>query len=218
MLGLPASGERRGTPRWSCRHGLDRDFEHALLAEVMDRLRSCSRKALKGWRSARVGYSSANPSAAVREEDLDLQRLLAPQGSVIVERGDALGRRHVVRPAFVGHARDEIEDRAPAGPSFQDGSKSAVMASSARPPRRRSQPPVGRPIAARRQSRRGWHRGRHERRNRPFWHRAPLPKVGRRAARRVQQRGAPRDLWRDLVTRPVRPLSGRALIGRWIHP
>ena len=45
------------------------------------------------------------------EHELVVDRLLDPQRAVIVERGDTLGRRHIVGPALRGHARDEIDDR-----------------------------------------------------------------------------------------------------------
>ena len=45
------------------------------------------------------------------EHELVVDRLLDPQRAVIVERGDALGRRHVIGPALLGHPRDEIDDR-----------------------------------------------------------------------------------------------------------
>jgi hypothetical protein len=44
------------------------------------------------------------------ELELVVDRLLDPQRAVVVEGGDALGRRHIVRPALVRHAGDEIGD------------------------------------------------------------------------------------------------------------
>ena len=45
------------------------------------------------------------------EAELDRHRLLAPEGAVVVEDGDPLGRRNVVRTALGGHALDELDDR-----------------------------------------------------------------------------------------------------------
>ena len=85
--------------------------------------RSCSRKALKGWRSFIDGSASASSlQPGQREEHLHLHRLLAPQRAVVVEGGDALGGRHEVGAALLRHARDEVEDRRLAAPSFHDGS------------------------------------------------------------------------------------------------
>jgi hypothetical protein len=45
------------------------------------------------------------------EEKLKIDRLLGPQRAVVVERSDALGHRHKVRRAFLGHPFDEGDDR-----------------------------------------------------------------------------------------------------------
>src|SRR5262245_1725445 len=45
-----------------------------------------------------------------QEKALHLDRLLAPERPVVVERRDPLGRRHEVA-ALLGHPRDEVEDR-----------------------------------------------------------------------------------------------------------
>ena len=45
-----------------------------------------------------------------REDQLEIHRLLAPERAVVVERGDALGRRHKVRRAFLRDLRDEVDD------------------------------------------------------------------------------------------------------------
>jgi hypothetical protein len=45
------------------------------------------------------------------EDELVVQRLLDPQRAVIVERGDALGRRYKVESTLLGHPRDEIDYR-----------------------------------------------------------------------------------------------------------
>ena len=45
------------------------------------------------------------------EEELEVERLLAPQRAVVVEGGDALVRRHEVGRALLRDALDEAEDR-----------------------------------------------------------------------------------------------------------
>ena len=45
------------------------------------------------------------------KQDLKRQRLLGPQRAVVVEGGNALGHRHEVGSALLGHAGDEIDDR-----------------------------------------------------------------------------------------------------------
>jgi len=47
------------------------------------------------------------------EEDLHLQRLLAPQGAIVVEGRNALGGWNVVTPAPLRYARNEIENGGP---------------------------------------------------------------------------------------------------------
>ena len=48
--------------------------------------------------------------AVEREEELEVHRLLGPERAVVVEGGDALGRRHEVRRAFLRHLLDESDD------------------------------------------------------------------------------------------------------------
>ena len=63
--------------------------------------------------------------AVEREEQLEIHRLLGPERAVVVEGGDALGRRHEVGRAFRGHLRDEVDDGlAWPAPSFHEGSGS----------------------------------------------------------------------------------------------
>ena len=45
------------------------------------------------------------------EAELDRHRLLAPERAVVVEDGDPLGGRDVVRPALGRHPLDEVDDR-----------------------------------------------------------------------------------------------------------
>ena len=87
------------------------DLEQPLLAEFRDRRHVAFEIGLEGLAllEARIGVGERlQPVAA--EEELHLQRLLAPQGAVIVEGGDALRRRHKIRSARRRHARNEIED------------------------------------------------------------------------------------------------------------
>ena len=48
--------------------------------------------------------------AVEREEQLEVHRLLAPERAVVVEGGDALGRRHEVGRAFLRHLLDKLDD------------------------------------------------------------------------------------------------------------
>ena len=66
--------------------------------------------------------------AVEREEELEIHRLLAPERAVVVERGDALGRRHKVGRTFLGHLGDEVRMACLAGPSFHEGNGSAACA------------------------------------------------------------------------------------------
>ena len=75
--------------------------------------RSRSRNALNGCASLIAGSFAASSFEPIEgEEDLHLHRLLAPQRAVIVERRDPLSRMDEVRAAILGHAGDEVEDRA----------------------------------------------------------------------------------------------------------
>ncbi|MNT06151.1 hypothetical protein D3C72_1408050 [compost metagenome] len=44
------------------------------------------------------------------EDQLEVHRLLAPQGAVVIEHRDAVDRRHVVRPALFGDRVHEVQD------------------------------------------------------------------------------------------------------------
>ena len=44
------------------------------------------------------------------ESELDVERLLRPERPVVVEDGEALRGRHVVRTGFIGDGVDERED------------------------------------------------------------------------------------------------------------
>ena len=46
-----------------------------------------------------------------RERELEIDRLLGPERAVVVEGGDALLDRNEIRPALLGHAIDEGDDR-----------------------------------------------------------------------------------------------------------
>ena len=48
--------------------------------------------------------------AVEREEELEIHRLLAPERAVVVERRDALGRRHEIGRAFLRHLFDKGDD------------------------------------------------------------------------------------------------------------
>ena len=44
------------------------------------------------------------------EQELKIERVLRPQGAVVVERGDPLALRYEVGAIRVGDSRDEVED------------------------------------------------------------------------------------------------------------
>ena len=48
--------------------------------------------------------------AVQREEQLEIHRLLGPERAVVVEDGDALGRRHEVGRALLRHLLDKRDD------------------------------------------------------------------------------------------------------------
>jgi hypothetical protein len=54
---------------------------------------------------------SERPDAVDGKEELEVERLLGPQGAVVVEGGDALGLRHEVGAGRIGDSTDKIEDR-----------------------------------------------------------------------------------------------------------
>src|SRR6185312_2467984 len=45
-----------------------------------------------------------------RKSELEIERLLAPQGAVIIEHGDALLGRHKIVSSLHRHPRDKIQD------------------------------------------------------------------------------------------------------------
>jgi hypothetical protein len=76
------------------------------------------------------------------KEKLCLERLLAADGAIVVERGDALGWQHEIRPTLFCNARDKVEDgrfgRAvvPGGTSQSCASSETVASSRSRRERR----------------------------------------------------------------------------------
>ena len=44
------------------------------------------------------------------KQELEIQRLLGPECAVVVEHGDALGRRHEIGRALLGNFRHEVHD------------------------------------------------------------------------------------------------------------
>jgi hypothetical protein len=63
---------------------------------------------------------------------LNVHWLFAPQASVVVEDGDAIGRRDKVSSALRGHARDKIDDRLLRGPSIPRGKRIGLFSVSER--------------------------------------------------------------------------------------
>ena len=62
--------------------------------------------------------------AVEREGELDVHRLLDPKGAVVVEGGDAFGKRDELGISLRRGRLHEPDDRLLGGPSFQDGSGS----------------------------------------------------------------------------------------------
>ncbi|MCK7525258.1 MAG: hypothetical protein MZV64_50455 [Ignavibacteriales bacterium] len=60
---------------------------------------------------------------------LDIVRGLAPECSVIVEGGNSLIWRNIIRMALVGGISNKADDMAFVDPSFQEGRGSAVFSS-----------------------------------------------------------------------------------------
>jgi hypothetical protein len=50
------------------------------------------------------------PPPTEQEKNLHLKRLLAPKSAIHVKRADALCRRHEIGSAFLGYARDKVEN------------------------------------------------------------------------------------------------------------
>jgi hypothetical protein len=74
-------------------------------------VRSFSSAALNGCRSFHSGCCGGQRLHPVqREQSLEIQRLLGPQGAVVVEHGDALGRWNVIGALPVGHLLYERQD------------------------------------------------------------------------------------------------------------
>jgi hypothetical protein len=73
---------------------------------VEHRLRELIRHAGVRGRHQR-GRPGASAFSVDRERQLDVQRLLGPQRAVVVERRDALGRRHERLTAGLGDSFDE---------------------------------------------------------------------------------------------------------------
>ena len=92
--------------------GRRHDLEKAFLAER----RQCLEVALE-HRLERLGVAPLRVlrrerlHPVHRERDLEIDRLLGPERAVVVEGRDALLDRDEIRPALLGHALDERDDR-----------------------------------------------------------------------------------------------------------
>lgn len=106
VLSARATAPNRIEVRWKIGH-----FEEPLLPRRGDRLHVVLEEGL-----VRLALLQPRVLARhllqppVREEELHLQGLFAPERAVVVEGGDALGRGEEVRAAGISHAPDEIED------------------------------------------------------------------------------------------------------------
>ena len=105
------------------------DLDQTMLARGEKRLHVVFEHSLEGLsrRPLRV-IRSEGLDPVDGKEQLEVERLLGPQGAVVVEGGDALGLRHEVRICRIGDSGNEVEDRSLASPSFQEGSGSVVAA------------------------------------------------------------------------------------------
>ena len=55
-------------------------------------------------------FGSELSDAVDGEQKLEIDGLLRPEATIVVERGDSFGRRYVVWTAFAGYALDEIDN------------------------------------------------------------------------------------------------------------
>jgi AcrR family transcriptional regulator len=91
--------------------GRKEQFLHALLAEGLQRRRIVLEQRLERLALPERGVLRRQVLDVIdQEEHLRLQRVLAPERPVVVERSDAIGERNVPRTARLRHARDEIDD------------------------------------------------------------------------------------------------------------
>ena len=115
--GEPGRGVARELLRGPPRVELEQDAGDRLEAELLRAREVAGQQRLDHRLLAQLGVRSHRlAEAGEHEQRLEVRRLLAPQGAVVVEHGDALGGRHVVRTALLRHAIDELEDRRPRGP------------------------------------------------------------------------------------------------------
>ena len=92
----------RGEPR----------HESLFLREGRDGLEIFLEERLVRLRRPQLGLESGEMLELIQgEEHLHLHRVFAPQRAVVVERGNALRRRHIIAAAFACHAPDQVEDR-----------------------------------------------------------------------------------------------------------
>ena len=96
-------------PVWRRRH----ELEHGLSRPRRERLHvAWPGRALNGCLSFHSGCFGASAlTRSSSEDELEVDRLLAPQRAVVVEHRDALLGRHEVGRALRRHVGDELEDR-----------------------------------------------------------------------------------------------------------
>ena len=96
------------------RHAGVRGHSHlkeALLARRNDRLHVAFQKRLEGLCCLPIRVLGGEFFHSVEDErDLGVDRLLHPQGTVVVKRGDPLGRFDVVLAVLVRHGGNEFQD------------------------------------------------------------------------------------------------------------
>src|SRR5439155_7117710 len=91
--------------------GRQRNLEQDLLAERRERLHVVLEERL-----VRLAFAQRRVigcellQTMLREEQLNLHRLLAPERPIVVERRNALSRRHEVRAPFLRYTSDEVDD------------------------------------------------------------------------------------------------------------
>jgi hypothetical protein len=88
------------------------DFGQSLFARCHDALDIASQHGLVRPLLLPLGMLGGHRLDAIeREGKLKVIRLFAPQRAVVVEHGNPLGRRNIVRAAFLDDARDELHQR-----------------------------------------------------------------------------------------------------------
>src|SRR5580658_3337460 len=92
--------------------GGESEFEQRLFAESKERIVVVFEHGLERLTLAHCRVLGRQLLDALKgEEELYLEGLLAPEGSIVVKRGNALGWRHEFGASRLCHPCDKVEDR-----------------------------------------------------------------------------------------------------------